>query len=60
MDEKRIQINQVKNQGRFGPILLKIKPIKKQYLRLIRTSGLLRTPKLGFSKTNSICGGGGS
>lgn len=29
-------------------------------LRLILTMGRRKTPKVGFSKTNSICGGGGS
>lgn len=33
---------------------------EEQYSRLILTSGLLKTPKLGFSRTNSICGGGGN
>lgn len=30
------------------------------YLRLIRTIGLRSTPRLGFSKINSIWGAGGS
>lgn len=29
-------------------------------LRLILTMGRRKTPKVGFSKTNSICGGGGN